>query len=61
VRDRARGDSDEARLSFTATLRPRGGGEEVSFSERSRFLCGGSGWLYASGEVTAEEGGAVLN
>ena len=44
------------RLSLTLLLAP-----QVSFSERSSFLRGGSGWLYASGEVTAEEGGTVLN
>lgn len=55
----------EAYVTFRAVLKPRAGGEEVAFRERSRFLRDdGDGWLYASGEVQAEGSGldgAVLN
>ena len=60
----------ESYLSFTATLRPREAAageaaEEMSFSERSRFVRSkGGGWLYASGEVRTDApglAGRVLN
>ena len=64
--------ADERFLDFTVTLRAAendGGiaaGQELTVSERSRFLpnADGSGWLYASGEVRAQVDGlenAVLN
>jgi SEC-C motif-containing protein len=67
------GESTEERfLDFTVTLRAAendGGitaGQELTVSERSRFLpnADGSGWLYASGEVRAQVDGlenAILN
>lgn len=55
---------DERYIDFRAVLRPRAGGEEVAFRERSRFLREGGGWLYASGDVVGDGAGlddAVLN
>ena len=50
---------DESFLTFTATLRPRDGGPDQSFTERSRFLRSGGSWLYASGEVRTDTPGLV--
>jgi len=54
----------EAFITFRAVLRPKEGGEELAFTERSRFVRedAQSGWLYASGEVRTDgDDGAVLN
>ena len=56
--------ADESFLTFKATLRPRDGGEDQTFTERSRFLRSGGTWLYASGEVRTDTpglAGRVLN
>lgn len=59
------GDSaDEAYIDFSVRMRPRDGGAEIGFRERSRFVRAGEGWLYASGEVGSDDAGldgAVLN
>ena len=49
----------EAYIEFAVVMRPRGGGREMTFRERSRFVRVGGGWLYASGDVASD--GALLN